>query len=80
MIMSDEAVAAPADFNDSLDTLKRTFTCVKNNAPVVFAVYTVHLLQQILKILIRVYLIGLGRLYQRINAAGSLCAIKCIAH
>ena len=31
MIMSDEAVAASADFNDSLDTLKRTFTGVKNN-------------------------------------------------
>ncbi|MCR4927962.1 MAG: hypothetical protein K5927_08255 [Lachnospiraceae bacterium] len=29
--MSDEAVAASADFNDSLDTLKRTFTGVKNN-------------------------------------------------
>ena len=31
MIMSDEAVAASADFNDSLDTLKPTFTGVKNN-------------------------------------------------
>ena len=30
-VMSDEAVAASADFNDSLDTLQRTFTGVKNN-------------------------------------------------
>ena len=30
-VMSDEAVKASADFNDSLDTLKRTFSGVKNN-------------------------------------------------
>lgn len=30
-VMSDEAVKASADFNDSLDTLKRTATGVKNN-------------------------------------------------
>ena len=30
-VMSDEAVKASADFNDSLDTLKRTFNGVKNN-------------------------------------------------
>ena len=30
-VMSDEAVKASADFQDSLDTLKRTFTGVKNN-------------------------------------------------
>ena len=29
--MSDEAVKASAEFNDSLDTLKRTFSGVKNN-------------------------------------------------
>ncbi|MEE0844111.1 MAG: phage tail protein, partial [Ruminococcus sp.] len=30
-VMSDEAVKASAEFNDSLDTLKRTFSGVKNN-------------------------------------------------
>ena len=30
-VMSEEAVKASADFNDSLDTLQRTFTGVKNN-------------------------------------------------
>ena len=30
-VMSDEAVKASADFSDSLDTLKRTFSGVKNN-------------------------------------------------
>ena len=30
-VMSDEAVKASADFQDSLDTLKRTFSGVKNN-------------------------------------------------
>jgi len=30
-VMSDEAVSASAAFNDSLDTLQRTFTGVKNN-------------------------------------------------
>lgn len=31
MIMSDDAVKAAADYNDALDTLKRTFGGVKNN-------------------------------------------------